>query len=94
MLLLHAVTITPKLTTYLKFSSFFIGSKLIRGFNTKSFLSHTKHFILVIHLIFGHSYIFNTLGQLVYHLSLNLVALLISLVTKSLVDRSMELTSC
>ena len=82
----HAVTKTPKLTTYLQFSSLFIGSKLIRGFNTKSFLSHTKHFILVIHLIFGHSYISSTLGQLVHLLSSHLVALLISLVSKSLVD--------
>ena len=83
--------LSPKLlnfTTYLLSSSLLIASKLFRGFNTKLFLSHTKHFILVIHLISGHSHISSTLGQLVHHHSSHLVTLLISLVSKSLVDLS------
>ena len=81
--------LSPKLlnfTTYLQFSSLFICSTLIRDFSMKSFLSHTKHFILVIPLIVSHSYISSTLDQLV--LLSHLVAFSISLVSKSLVDLS------
>ena len=73
-------------------SSFFIGSKLIRlRLNNKLFLLlllHTKHYILAIHLIFGHSQISMTLDQLVYHLTSYLVTLSISVVSESMVDFS------
>ena len=54
-------------TTHLQVWSLFIGLKFIEWFNIKSFLSHTKHIILVIHFIFGHSSISSTLGQLLNH---------------------------
>ena len=62
--------------------------KIYQKLQYKIFLSHTKHFILVIHLIFGHSYISSTLGQLAHLLLSHLVALLISHVSISLVDLS------
>ena len=75
MLLLVLSTKLLNFSTYLQFSSLFIGKQVTRQFNIKSFMSLTHHFILVIHLFSTHSYISTSLGQLVHHSSSHLVNL-------------------
>ena len=88
MLLLETSLKLLNFITYLHFWSLFVCSTLIRW--------NTKHFTLVILLIFAHSYFYfpSNLGQLVHHLSSHFVALQISLVSRSLTFILIILSYC